>query len=60
MKLVGILLALVGWLLPVLALGWTSSNGARIVFCLVGIGITLTGILGVLNGAHQKEAIWKK
>lgn len=60
MKLVGILLALVGWLLPVLALGWTTSNGARILFCLVGIGITLTGILGVLNSAHQKEAIWKK
>ncbi len=60
MKLVGILLALVGWLLPVLALGWTSSNGVRILFCLVGIAITLTGILGVLNGAHQKEALWKK
>ena len=29
MKLVGVLLALFGWLLPVVALNMTSSTGAR-------------------------------
>ena len=60
MKAVGILLALVGWLIPVVALSMTSSTGARLFLCLLGIAISLTGILGVLNKAHQKEAVWKQ
>jgi len=60
MKIVGVLLALFGWLLPVVALSMTSSTGVRLVLCIVGIGITLTGILGVLNKAHLKQAIWKR
>jgi hypothetical protein len=59
MKIVGVLLALVGWLIPVIGLGLASSNGARLCLCLLGIAISLTGILGVLNKAHQKHAIWK-
>jgi hypothetical protein len=60
MKIVGVLLAVFGWLLAVGGLSMTSSNGGRLALCIVGIGITLTGILGVLNKAHLKEAIWKK
>lgn len=59
MKLIGIVLALAGWLLPVLSLSWTSSNGSRLVFCLLGIGLCLTGILKFLNGGYLKQAIWK-
>jgi hypothetical protein len=58
MKLAGILIVLVGWLLPVIGLSITSSTGARYVLCLVGI--TLIGIIGVLNKAHQKDALWKR
>ena len=60
MKLVGILMALAGWLLPIIGLGMTQSLGARFVLSGVGIVITLIGILAVLNGAHLKEAIWKR
>lgn len=60
MKLIGVLLAVFGWLLPVVGLGMTSSTGARIVICLVGIGITLTAILKFLLNAHEKEAVWKQ
>lgn len=60
MKAVGILLAVFGWLLPVVGLTMTSSDGARLALCLVGIAISITGILGVLNKAHLKEAIWKR
>ena len=59
MKLVGLLLAIVGWLIPVIALNFTQSTGARFVASLVGIAISLFGILVVLNKAHQKNAIWK-
>ncbi|HYR88809.1 MAG TPA: hypothetical protein VE422_32330 [Terriglobia bacterium] len=60
MKLVGILLALAGWLLPVVALTLTQSLMARFILTVVGIMITLIGILAVLNKAHLQHAIWRK
>ena len=59
MRLVGLLLAVVGWLIPVVGLTLTQSVGARFVLAVVGIGISLIGILGLLNKAHLKNAIWK-
>ena len=59
MRIVGILLALVGWLIPLVGLTVTQSLTARFVLVVLGIGISLTGILGVLNKAHLKNAIWK-
>ena len=59
MKLVGLLLAIVGWMLPVVALNFTQVLGARFGACVVGLAISLFGILVVLNNAHQKNAIWK-
>jgi hypothetical protein len=60
MRIVGILLALAGWLIPILALSMTQSTGARFAACLLGIAVSLVGILGVLNKAHLQNAIWKK
>jgi hypothetical protein len=60
MRIVGILLALAGWLLPVAALSMTQSMAARFGACVLGIIISLAGILGVLNQFHQANAIWKK
>ena len=59
MRIVGILLALAGWLIPLVGLTVTQSLTARFVLVVLGIGISLTGILGVLNKAHLKNAIWK-
>jgi hypothetical protein len=60
MKLIGLLLAIGGWLLPVAGLTWTSSMGVRLILCLIGIAITITGILGFMNKAYVCEAVWKK
>jgi len=60
MKIVGLLLALAGWLLPIVALSMNQSTGGRFVATLLGIIISLVGILGVLNKAHLEHAIWKK
>jgi hypothetical protein len=60
MKILGLALIIIGWLIPVLTLAFTSSNSARLILCLVGIGVTLVGILGVLNRAHLAQAIWKR
>ncbi len=59
MKIVGILMALAGWLLPVISLPLTQSLTARFVLAVLGLIISLVGILGVLNHAHLKHAIWK-
>ena len=59
MQLVGLLLAVIGWIIPVAGLSFTQSLSARFILAVVGIGISLIGILGVLNKAHLKKAIWK-
>ncbi len=60
MKALGLLMALSGWLLPVAGLTWTASTTIRIAFCLAGMAMCTVGILGFLNGAYLKHAIWKK
>jgi uncharacterized membrane protein len=60
MKVLGLLMAVAGWLLPVFGLALTESTAARLVLSVVGLGICVVGILGVLNPAYVKDAIWKK
>lgn len=59
MKLIGVLLVIIGWLIPIAALTITQSMTVRFILALLGISISLAGILGVLNKAHLKHAIWK-
>ena len=60
MILVGILLTLLGFVISVLSLGVTSSVGGRLAMVLVGLAVSLFGIMGVLSEAYLKNAIWKK
>jgi hypothetical protein len=60
MILVGILLTLLGFVISVLSLAVTSSVGGRLAMVIVGLAVSLFGIMGVLNKAYLKNAIWKK
>jgi hypothetical protein len=60
MKLIGLLVTIGGWLLAVSGVIITGSLAGRFVFAIVGIGVCLLGILGLLDGAHVKEAVWKR
>jgi hypothetical protein len=60
MIFVGILLAILGFVISLLSLAATSSVGGRMALVLVGLAVSLFGILGVLNKAYQKNAIWKR
>jgi hypothetical protein len=60
MAIAGLVVTLLGFIVAVASLGLTSSNAVRLSIVLVGIAISLVGILGVLNPAYQKNAIWKK
>jgi hypothetical protein len=56
----GIIVTLLGFLISVFSLGATSSVGGRMVMVLVGLAVSLVGIIGVLNRAYLKNAIWRR
>jgi predicted RND superfamily exporter protein len=60
MGFVGVIITFVGFLVAAASVGITSSNGGRLGIVLIGIVISLFGIMGVLNPAYQKNAVWKK
>ena len=60
MALVGLAIAAFGFVVAIGSLGVTDSNTMRLGIVLVGIAVSLVGILGVLNQAYMKNAIWKK
>jgi len=60
MALVGLAVTVVGFVLAVGSVGISSSNTVRLVVVLVGIAVSLGGILGLINPAYQKNAVWKR
>jgi hypothetical protein len=60
MIMAGIVITLLGFLITVASLGVMSSVGSRMVMVLVGIAVSLIGIMGVLNRAYLSKAIWRK
>ncbi len=60
MVLVGLVITFVGFLVAMLSPGITSGTLGRLILVLVGIAISLGGIMGVINQAYMKNAIWKR
>ena len=60
MALVGLVITLAGFGVAVGSLGMMASTGGRLGMVVAGIVISLVGIMGVINPAYQKNAIWKK
>ena len=54
LKLLGLAVALGGWFITIAGLHITTSVGGRMVFALVGIGVSLIGVIGVLPVAFGK------
>jgi hypothetical protein len=60
MAWIGVLLTLLGFAISVMSLGATSSVGGRLGMVILGIAVSLFGILGMINRAYLKDAIWRK
>ena len=60
MVFLGIVVTLAGWLISVSSLTLAAGNTGRLVIVVAGILVSLVGILGVLNQAYLKNAIWKR
>ncbi len=56
----GILVTLLGFVISVLSLAMTPSVGGRMAIVLIGLAMSLTGIIGIINRAFMKNAIWRK
>ncbi len=60
MVLLGLVVTVFGFLLAVVSLGAASGAGWRLTMVLLGIAVSLTGIIGLINRACVKDAIWRK
>ena len=60
MAFAGLGVTALGFIVAVASLGLTASNGGRLGLVLVGIVMSLFGILGMINPAYQKSAAWKR
>jgi hypothetical protein len=60
MVFLGIVMTLAGWLISVSSLTLAAGNSGRLVIVVAGILVSMVGILGVLNQAYLKNAIWKR
>ena len=58
-KIAGALVALLGWAVTLVGLHFVNGTGGRIVLALVGIAVSLYGILYILPTAVNRNAIWK-
>lgn len=59
MRLVGVATTVLGWLVVLFGLHLSSSVSGRLATTIVGLVVSLVGVLYVLPTAANKNAIWK-
>jgi hypothetical protein len=60
MVLIGILTTFAGFLISFFSLAMASGVNGRMLLVLLGIAVSLFGIIGLLCPAFNKNAIWKR
>ena len=59
LKLGGVCVVLLGWMIVLFGLHLTSSVAGRMITTLLGFAISLVGVVVILPLAVNKNAIWK-
>jgi len=59
LRLAGLGTIVIGWLVVLFGLHATASVGGRMTTTLIGLLISLVGVIGILPAAANKNAIWK-
>ncbi|HUV97541.1 MAG TPA: hypothetical protein VMV98_08740 [Acidobacteriaceae bacterium] len=59
LRLIGVAVALLGWVVVLFGIHLTASVSGRLVTTLIGFAISLVGVLYFLPTAANKNAIWK-
>ena len=60
MAFAGLVVTFAGFLLAAASVGLTTATTVRLIMVLVGIAMSLGGILGIIAPAYQKNAVWKR
>jgi hypothetical protein len=60
MAIAGVLVTFLGFVIAFFSLGMTQSVTGRLVMVVIGIVVSLVGIMGLINPAYQKNANWRK
>ncbi len=58
MKILGLLVCVLGWFIAVLSVK-VPGVYAQVLVAAAGFVVAAIGALGIVNGAHLKNAIWK-
>ena len=58
MKILGLLVCVLGWFIAVLSVK-VPGVYAQLLVATAGFVVAAIGALGIVNGAHLKNAIWK-
>lgn len=59
MKLLGAFLSALGWVITLYGMHLVDGTSGRLVLALIGIAVSLFGMIVVLPAAFNKNAIWK-
>jgi hypothetical protein len=59
LKLAGLMLALGGWAVVLVGINLSAGVAGRLTIALIGIAVSLFGVIGMLPFAANKNAIWK-
>jgi hypothetical protein len=60
MAVAGLLVTLAGFLLAALSVGMAAATSVRLIMVLIGIAVSLGGIIGLINPAYQQNAVWRR
>jgi hypothetical protein len=60
MILAGLAITVLGFVISLMSLSMTTSVNGRMVMVLIGLVLNLVGIIGVINRAYLKNALWRK
>ena len=60
MAVAGLLVTLAGFLLAALSVGIAAATSVRLIIVLIGIAVSLGGIIGLINPAYQRNAVWRR
>ena len=60
MAIAGLAVTLLGFGIAVASLGMASSVSGRMIMVILGLIVSMVGIIGLINPAYQKKAVWKK
>jgi hypothetical protein len=60
MTLAGVIVTLLGFFIAVFSLSISQNVNVRMIIVIVGILVSLGGIIGMINAAAMKNAVWRK